>query len=332
MATDIFNMADAWNAAQTFNAIKMDVTATAHNADSQLLNLLTGGVQRFGVRAPHIANGSDTTPFLNMVDVWNTSGTITGIKYNVTDTASNAASLLVDLQVSGVSRAAINKAGAIALTGTFSAPFLRPKGFSSLEGFFNDSGSGGVGFRTNGGAVPLLINNGSVDLMLASSIGFGGSNDVNFFREAADEFSMRRGSNAASFYVHSTYSSATDYHRLALKSAKTTLSNVSGASVTATGLIPDGAVVVGVTTKVTTALGTSNGTTGYQVGDGTDADRWGAITGTAAGTSSDNRDWTATTVQAFTSAQDVVITATGGNFNGTGAIVVSVQYLMGQCD
>ncbi len=86
------------------------------------------------------------------------------------------------------------------------------------------------------------------------------------------------------------------------------------------------------TTKVTTGLGTSNGTTGYNVGDGTDADRWGAITGTTAGTASDNRDWTATTVQCFTAANDVVLTAVGGNFDGTGVIDVSVQYIIGQVD
>ena len=90
--------------------------------------------------------------------------------------------------------------------------------------------------------------------------------------------------------------------------------------------------MVGVTTKVTTGLGVTNGTTGYNVGDGSDADRWGAITGTAAGTSSDNRDWTVGTIAAFTSANNVVLTAVGGNFDGTGVIDVSVQYLRGEVD
>ena len=149
---------------------------------------------------------------------------------------------------------------------------------------------------------------------------------------ASGTVGQRSGTAAQTFNVYDTYTSATDYHRVGIKTARATLASVSGASVTATGLIPDGAVVVGVTTKVTVALGTGSGTTGYTVGDGSDVDRWGAIVGTAAGTSSDNTNWTATTVQAFTSAQDVVITASGGNFNGTGTIYVSVQYLIGQCD
>ena len=112
-----------------------------------------------------------------------------------------------------------------------------------------------------------------------------------------------------------------------LKTASTLLSAVSGATVTATSLVPDGAFVLGVTTRITTTLGTSNGTTGYNVGDGTDADRWGAITGTAAGTISTNADATANFTGAFTAANNVVLTAVGGNFDGTGAIRVTVVYI-----
>ena len=85
---------------------------------------------------------------------------------------------------------------------------------------------------------------------------------------------------------------------------------------------------MGVATKVTTALGTSNGTTGYQVGDGTDADRWGSITGTSTATDSDNTDATADATGFFTSANNVVLTAVGGNFDGSGFIRVVVYYLL----
>lgn len=109
--------------------------------------------------------------------------------------------------------------------------------------------------------------------------------------------------------------------------AEADVTAASGATVTASSLIPDGALLVGVATRVTTALGTSNGTTGYQVGDGSDADRWGAITGTATTTSSDNTDATASFFGTFTSASDVVLTAVGGNFDGTGVIKVTALYL-----
>jgi hypothetical protein len=143
---------------------------------------------------------------------------------------------------------------------------------------------------------------------------------------------QRDGTNAQTSRVYDTYTSATDYHRIAIATARATLSAVSGASVTATALIPAGAVVMGVTSKVTTALGTTNSTTGYKIGTGADDDRWGAITGTAAGTTSDNRDWTAGTIECFPAATDVIVTATGGDFDATGVIYLSVQYMTGQAD
>ena len=54
----------------------------------------------------------------NLTDTWNDAGTtFTAVKMNVTDTASQAASLLLDLQVAGSSKASITKAGAMTLAG-----------------------------------------------------------------------------------------------------------------------------------------------------------------------------------------------------------------------
>lgn len=161
---------------------------------------------------------------------------------------------------------------------------------------------------------------------------YSGTSDVLLYRDAAANLALRNGTTAQSARIYNTYTSATEYQRMAIATVTATLSSVSGATVTATNLIPDGAVVVGVTSRVTTGLGTGSGTTGYQVGDGSDADRWGTVTGTAAGTTTDNRNWTVTTVQAFTAANNVVITANGGNFDGTGVIQVCVQYLRGESD
>jgi len=73
---------------------------------------------------------------------------------------------------------------------------------------------------------------------------------------------------------------------------------------------------------VTTELGAGTGTTGYAVGDGVDANRWGDIVGTIAGTSSGQADATADPTGWFTAANNVVLTAAGGNFDGTGVIRV----------
>lgn len=53
-------------------------------------------------------------PLLDMAQTWNNAAvTFTADKINVTDTASNAASLLFDRQVNGVSQFSINKAGVV---------------------------------------------------------------------------------------------------------------------------------------------------------------------------------------------------------------------------
>ena len=82
------------------------------------------------------------------------------------------------------------------------------------------------------------------------------------------------------------------------------------------------------TTRVSTAI---TGATGYQAGDGTDTDRWGDINATAVGTTSDNANWTAGTIECFTAGGEVTLTANGSNFTG-GAVEICVFYLAGQAD
>jgi hypothetical protein len=57
--------------------------------------------------------GSQSTSLLDLATTWNTTGTPTALKLNVTDTASNASSLLMDLQVGGTSKFKVTKSGAV---------------------------------------------------------------------------------------------------------------------------------------------------------------------------------------------------------------------------
>jgi hypothetical protein len=112
-----------------------------------------------------------------------------------------------------------------------------------------------------------------------------------------------------------------------VRTATALLSAVSGATVTATGLIPAKAFLLGVSTRVTTALGGGGGTTGYQVGDGTTANRFGVASAITLGTTTKNSDAVTDPTGWASAARNVVITAVGGNFNGTGAIRVNVDYI-----
>lgn len=55
--------------------------------------------------------GSNAQSLVDLAGTWNTSGIPTAIKLNVTDTASNASSLLMDLQAGGMSRFSVRKDG-----------------------------------------------------------------------------------------------------------------------------------------------------------------------------------------------------------------------------
>lgn len=84
---------------------------------------------------------------------------------------------------------------------------------------------------------------------------------------------------------------------------------LTGASVTAAGLIPSRAIVLGVASKTTVAI---TGASSYNVGDSGDASRYGGSLGIAAGSSNIG------VVGPFATyaATDVTVAGNGSNFTG----------------
>ena len=78
--------------------------------------------------------GSSAVGILNLSQTWNTTGTPTALKLNVTDTASNTSSLLMDLQVGGSSRVSVSKSGTITANDRMNASF-----FSAFTGTTSNS-------------------------------------------------------------------------------------------------------------------------------------------------------------------------------------------------
>jgi hypothetical protein len=294
---------------------------------------------------------TDPAPQINGTVTWNDAAdTFTAWKLNVTNTNSAAASLLMDLQVGDASFFKVFKDGAINFNATGANPTLYSAtnctiAYQDVENYGIWLGYGGTQFASNGVTVAAagafgglfpgvgVPSDGSFCFSSEAAATFTGGSALDVFlrRDAADTLALRNSTTSETFRLYDTYTSSTDYHRVAIKTARATLASVNGATVTATALIPDGAVVVGVTTKVTVTI-SGGTTTGFQVGTGGDPDRWGEAVALTAGTSLDNTNWTAGTIEAFTAATDVIVTAVGGNFTGTGTIYLSVQYLIGQCD
>jgi len=139
MATKpLSDLTATWNnVATTFTGIGLNVTDTTSAATSMLIDLQVGGTTQFHVLKSgaihskrsnyNITNanaasilvsnysltGSDATSMFDLAGTWNTSGTPTALKLNMTDTASAAGSLLIDLQKDSVSQFSISKTGGV---------------------------------------------------------------------------------------------------------------------------------------------------------------------------------------------------------------------------
>ncbi len=109
--------------------------------------------------------------------------------------------------------------------------------------------------------------------------------------------------------------------KVAVEVAEQLVSGLSGASVTASAPIPNGAVVLGVGARVTTAI---TGATSWQLGygSGLELETWGNALGLSAGQTNEGQ---ASPLPVY-SATSIILTATGGNFTA-GAVRFAVFYL-----
>jgi hypothetical protein len=145
-----------------------------------------------------------TIPLSALTATWNAGATtFTGIGLSVTDTASAAGSLLMDLQVGGVSRFSVRKDGAV----TMPAVFFQ---------IGND-----IGLNYNAAGAITLNPAGSYNWGSASL----NSPDLFLFRDAANTLAQRNGTNAQAFRIYGTYTDASNWERLSVGYAAESLGN-----------------------------------------------------------------------------------------------------------
>ena len=213
----------------TFSTTLQTVTPTANRTVSipdatgtiGLVNGPTGSIQ-FN-QAGALNGTSDFSTSL----VWNSATTtFTGLKLNVTDTASAAGSNLLDLQVGGSRRAAIDSTGVYGrpvsnVAGVVDTFLIRDTtsnlGIGSYAGstlvFSTNTSSG-----TNAGGAVLS----STEFKLSSThaicwVNGGGSLQTGadlFIRpDAANTLAQRNGTNAQAYRLYNTYTDASNYER-----------------------------------------------------------------------------------------------------------------------
>ena len=134
-----------------------------------------------------------------ITQTWNNAAvTFTGFKQNITDTASSSSSLLMDLQVGGVSKFKVNKDGG--LTASSVAAIGQVQSISII-------GTSNILARGDNGVIAI-----------------GASDDVALRRDAANTLALRNSTNLQTFNIYGTYTSATNFERLFAKYNSTSTS------------------------------------------------------------------------------------------------------------
>ena len=147
--------------------------------------------------------GSNASSLLSLAGTWNTSGTPSAIFCNITDTASNASSLLMQLQTGGVNRATITKTG------------LTTLGSSAIAG-----GGGVLALSTSYGTCTLSVTGGGL-LGASAGIATAGTVSASVFAlgllemqtDANYEMGLRRGTSATKLSAYNTFTSSTNFER-----------------------------------------------------------------------------------------------------------------------
>ena len=200
----------------------------AANNLSELTNFATArtNIGLGTTNSPTFANLTLTSPSLSssapvtISQTWGTTGTYTAAKVNVTETATaNAASLLLDLQLGGVSKFKVDKNGNLISTGTSitTAPngtWGSPSALEIVSGGHIRWASRGRLYSTAADSISILDSSATLAATLVV--------------EANNTLALRNGAAAQTFNVYGTWTSITDYRRLSISCDNTTgLSKIS---------------------------------------------------------------------------------------------------------
>ena len=142
--------------------------------------------------------GSNAQSLVSLSGTWNTTGTPSAILLNITNTASNSNSNLINLQTGGTTRFRV-----------------RQNGWTYI-GTYLDMSGGGLEYSSNvtfvyGGALTTVSGHLATD-----------NNNTKLFSDANDVWAMRDGTSANTLRIYRTFTDASNYERLGLITTRTT--------------------------------------------------------------------------------------------------------------
>jgi len=202
-------------------------SAGANAGDSGLLYDATGGSLTVGGKTV-----TTSAPVINLSQTWNNAATtFTGLKLNVTNTASAAASNLLDLQVGGSSKFNVTTAGQLKTT---SGQGDIETGLNPAAGDFRVNVNGLYVVKYGNNYISSNLSTGyrqwlfqpGTGFVLNSSAYFGWSDqnfnihnsnyDIKLYRDDAGTLAQRNGTNAQTFRLYGTYTDASNYERTSI--------------------------------------------------------------------------------------------------------------------
>jgi hypothetical protein len=140
----------------------------------------------------------------NMTATWNNVAAVfNGIKLNVTDTASDATSRLISLQVGGVDKAYITKAGTLNIAGAavISGVTTMTGAATAVSSLKSTSETGGVGYGAGAGGAATQSTSKSTAVTLNKICGEITMNNATLNRETAVSFTLTNSAIAATDVV-----------------------------------------------------------------------------------------------------------------------------------
>lgn len=165
---------------------------------------------------PVSLTGSSATSSLSIAQTWNTTGTPTAIDLNVTDTASNAASRLLDLRVGGSTRLNVDKTGAVVISdGTSALTIDSTNGattFGQTPAIIMQTSNALIMRHGNSDALGVRAVSGASDPRL-DFLNTSNAIQVRLTIDAANTLAQRNGTNAQGFNLYNTFTDASNYER-----------------------------------------------------------------------------------------------------------------------
>jgi hypothetical protein len=162
-----------------------------------------------------ISTGTITTSApVTISQTWNAGAVaFTALKVNAVSTASAAASLLLDLQVGGVSQFYVDKSGTLRMRPLDAETKLA---YSAAGFLFYGSGAPSLFIGQDGtGAGNAVMSSTGFIGFASTSVAASGNSDTRLYRDgAANTLALRNGAAAQTFRVYNTYTDANNYSRL----------------------------------------------------------------------------------------------------------------------